>query len=153
MLSRTIGLKDLGVLYNFLFSLGMTTIVDLLKCKDQYPNSIQALATWIMLFKHLSSLRMILRWFYNNLSKPGIKALLQFAMVILNFFFKNGSQGEVSLSMISSRTSTSTWQWRAVLKVEWSAFHRLLTSWHCWLLCLLTSIAGNFLLLTQFMSS
>ena len=44
MLSRIIGLKDLGVLYDFLFGLGMMTVVDLLKCEDQYPNSIQALA-------------------------------------------------------------------------------------------------------------
>ena len=38
VLSRTIGLKDLGVSYDFLFSLGMMTVVDLLKCEGQYPN-------------------------------------------------------------------------------------------------------------------
>ena len=125
VLSRTIGLKDLGVSYDFLFSLGMTTVVDLLKCKDQYPNSIQVLAMQIMLFKHSLSLRMILRWLHDNLSRPGVETLLQFVMAILNSSFENGGQGEVSLSMISSRTSTSTWWWRIVLKVEWSAFYRL----------------------------
>ena len=110
VLSRTIGLKDLEVSYNFLFGLRMMTIVDLLKCKGQNPNSIQTLAIWIILFKHLSSLRMILRWLYDNLSGPGIEVLLQFAMVILNSSFKNRGQGEVSLSMISSRTSIFTWQ-------------------------------------------
>ena len=107
----------------------------------------------IMLFKHLSSLRMILRWLHDNLSGPGVEALLQFAMAILNSSFKNGGQGEVGLLMISSRTSMSTWWWRAVLKVEWSAFHRSLMSWYYWLLCLMALIVGNFLLLTQFMSS
>ena len=90
VLSRTIGLKDLGVSYDFLFSLGIATVIDLLKCKGQYSNSIQALAMQIMLFKHLSSLRMILRWLHNNLSGPEIEALLQFAMAILNSSFENG---------------------------------------------------------------
>ena len=43
VLSRTIGLKDFGELYNILFGLGMTTVIDLLKCDSQYPSSIQAL--------------------------------------------------------------------------------------------------------------
>ena len=89
VLSRTIGLKDLGVSYDFLFGLGMATIVDLLKCEGQYPNSIQVLAMQIILFKYLSSLRMILRWLHNNLSGPEVEALLQFAMAILNSSFEN----------------------------------------------------------------
>jgi len=153
VLSRTIGLKDLGILYDFLFSLGMMTVVDLLKCKGQYSNSIQALSIWIMLFKHSSSLRMILKWLYDNLFRLGVEVLLQFAIVILNSFFENWGQEEVGLLMKSSRTSTPTWQWKAVLKVEWSTFHRSLMSWHCWLLCLMALIVGNFLLLTWFMSS
>ncbi len=145
VLSRTICLKDLGMLYDFLFSLGMMTVVDLLKCKGQYSNSIQALSIWIMLFKHSSSLRMILKWLYDNLFRLGVEVLLQFAIVILNSSFENWGQEEVSLLMKSSRTSTSTWQWKAVLKVEWSTFHRSLMSWHYWLLCLMALIVGNFL--------
>jgi len=61
VLSRMIGLKNLGELYDFLFSLGIMTVVDLLKCEGQYSNSIQVLAIPIMLFKHSSFLRMILR--------------------------------------------------------------------------------------------
>ena len=108
VLSRTMGLKDLGVLYDFLFGLGITTVVDLLKYKGQYPNSIQVLAMQIMLFKQLSSLRIILKWLYNNLSGPEVEALLQFAMAILNSSIKKGGQRKVGLSIISSRTSTST---------------------------------------------
>ena len=44
VLRRTIGLKDLRELYIFLFSLGITTVIDLLKYKGQNSNSIQALA-------------------------------------------------------------------------------------------------------------
>ena len=40
VLSRTIGLKDFGELYDILFSLGITIVIDLLKCNGQYPSSI-----------------------------------------------------------------------------------------------------------------
>jgi len=92
VLSRTIGLKDLGESYDFLLSLGIMTVVDILKCEGQYPNSIQVLAIPIMLFKHSLFLRMILRWLYDNLSGPEVKVLLQFAMVILNSSFEKGAQ-------------------------------------------------------------
>ena len=61
MLSRTIDLKDLGKLYDVLFSLGMMTVVDLLKCNGQYPSSIQVLVILIMIPRHSLSLRIILR--------------------------------------------------------------------------------------------
>ena len=63
VLRRTIGLNDLGKLYNFLFSLEMTIIVDLLKCEGQYPNLIQVLVMWmiIIILRHSLFLRIILR--------------------------------------------------------------------------------------------
>ena len=61
MLSRTIDLKDFGKLYDVLFSLGMMTVVDLLKCNGQYPSSIQVLVILIMIPRHSLSLRIILR--------------------------------------------------------------------------------------------
>ena len=51
MLRRTIGLNDLEELYDFLLGLGMTIMVDLLKCEGQYPNSIQALVMLIMILR------------------------------------------------------------------------------------------------------
>ena len=110
VLSRTIGLKDFGELYDFLFGLGMTTIIDLLKYNSQYPSSIQTLAIWIMIPRHSSSLRIILRWLHDNLSGPGAETLLQLAIVILNSSFENKGQGKVGFLGISSRISTSTWQ-------------------------------------------
>ena len=44
MLRRTMGLKDLGELYNSLLDLGMIMEVDVLKCDGQWPSSKQALA-------------------------------------------------------------------------------------------------------------
>ena len=61
VLSKTIGLKDLGKSYNDLFGLGMITVDDLLKWFGQNPKSIQAFAIFIMLAMQTSSFRMILR--------------------------------------------------------------------------------------------
>jgi len=40
VLSKTIGLKDFGESYDVLFSLGIMTVIDLLKYDGQYPSSI-----------------------------------------------------------------------------------------------------------------
>ena len=153
VLRRTIGLKDLGELYDFLFGLGITTVVDFLKCDGQYPKSIQALAIWMMILRYSSSLRIILRWLHDSLSGPEAEELLQLDIVNLNSSFENTGHGTVGLLVILSRISTSTWWLLAILKVEWSAYHKLLISKHCWLLYLMVSITSNFLLLTQFISS
>ena len=67
VLSRTIGLNDLGESYDCLLGLGMTTIIDLLKWDGQNPRSIQALAMLMILLKYPTSLRMVLRWLHDNL--------------------------------------------------------------------------------------
>ena len=152
VLRRTIGLNDLGKSYDFLFSLGMTTVVDFLKCEGQYPNSIHALAMWMIILRHSSSLRILLRWLYINLSGPCAEELLQLDKTDLNSSFEKASQGEVDLSVISLRIFISTCQWRAILKVEWRAFHKSLISRHCWLLYLMVLMAGNLHLLTQFIN-
>ena len=76
VLRRTIGLNNLEELYNFLFGLEMMTIVDFLKCEGQYPNSIHTLAMWMIILRHSSSLRILLRWLHINLSGPGVEKLL-----------------------------------------------------------------------------
>ena len=131
----------------------MIVVIDLLKYDGQYPSSIQVLAMWMMISRYSLSLRMILRWLHDNLSRLGVEALLQLAIAILNSSLENKSQGEVGLLTISSRISTSTWWWRAVLNVEWRIFYKLSMSRHCWSLYLMTLMAGNLCLLTQFMSS
>jgi len=148
VLSRTIGLNDLGKLYDSLLGLGMTTIIDLLKWDGQNPRSIQALAILIILLKQLSSLRMVLRWLHNSLSSPSVEELLQLVMALLNSSLENGVHKEGDLSAISLRMLMLTWQWRVVLNVEWSVFHRSSMVRHCWLLYLIASIADSLHLLT-----
>ena len=148
ILSRTISLNNLEELYDCLLGLGMTTIVDLLKWDSQNLRSIQVLVMLIILLKQSSSLRMVLRWPYDNLSGPSVEELLQLAMALLNSSLENRVHEEGNLSVTSSRMLMSTWQWRVVLNVEWSAFYRSSIVKHSWLLYLIALIAGNLCLLT-----
>ena len=109
MLRRTIGLNDFGESYNFLLGLGITIIVEILKCDSQYPKLMQALAIWTKVSRHSMSSKIILRWFYESLSEPGAEELLQLDNMNLNSSLKNSGQGMMDLSLISSRIVVSTW--------------------------------------------
>jgi len=61
VLSRIISLNNLGELYNALLSLGMTTIIDLLKWEGQNPRLIHVLVMLMIMLKQTSSLSMTLR--------------------------------------------------------------------------------------------
>ena len=108
VLRRTIGLNTLGKSYNFLFGLGMIIMVDLLKCEGQYPNSIHVLVILMMILRQSSSLRIILRWLYDNLSGPRAEELLQLIIASLNSSFEKAGQGNVGSSTILSRILTLT---------------------------------------------
>ena len=118
VLSKMIGLNNLGESYNDLFGLGMITIDDLLKWFGQYPKSIQVFAILIMLVMQTSSVRIVLRWFHDNLSSPEVDKLLYPSNAILNSFFENGAQAVTYLFPISSRILILTWWRRVVLKEE-----------------------------------
>ena len=61
VLSKMIGLNDLGESYDDLFGLGIITVDDLLKWFGQYPKSMQAFAIFMMLVMQTLSVRIILR--------------------------------------------------------------------------------------------
>jgi len=61
VLRRTMGLIDLGESYDFLLGLGITIIVEILKCDGQYPKLMQALAIWMKVSRHSLSSKIILR--------------------------------------------------------------------------------------------
>ena len=61
VLSKTIGLNDLGKSYDDLFGLGMITIDDLLKWLGQYPKSMHVFAILMTLAVQISSFRIDLR--------------------------------------------------------------------------------------------
>ena len=109
VLSKTIGLKDLGESYDSLLGLGMITIDNILKSFGQYFKSMQALAILMTLVIQSSSFMMDLRCLYNSLPSPGVNELLQLSKVILNFSFENRAQIEICLFSISSRMLMSTW--------------------------------------------
>ena len=106
----------------------------------------------MILLSQLSSLRIILRWLHNSLFGPRVEELLQLVIALLNSFLKNGAHEENDLSTILSRMLILTWQWRAVLNVEWSTFQRSSVVRHGWSLYLMALMAGNLCLLTQLMS-
>jgi len=89
--------------------LGITTIVDLLKWFGQYPRMIQVSAMLVILLRQLSCLRIDLRCCHVNLSGPGTDKLLYLFIACLNSSLENGFQKVVNLSLISSKTSTSTY--------------------------------------------
>jgi len=125
VLSKTIGLNDLGESYDDLFGLGMITVDDLLKWFGQYPKSMQAFAILMMLVMQTSSVRIILRWFHDNLSGSGVNKLLHLFNAILNSSFENGTQAVTCLFPISSRILILTWRWKVMLKEKWRAFYKL----------------------------
>ena len=153
VLSKTIGLKDLGESYDSLLDLEMITVDDILKWFGQYSKSMQALAILMTLVIQSSFFMMDLRYLHDSLPGLGVNELLQLSKAILNFSFENRAQIEICLFSISSRMLMLTWWWRAVLKNEWRVFYKLLRDRHSWLLYLMASTAGSLRLLTQFMSS
>ena len=148
VLSKMIGLNNLGELYEDLLGLEMIIVNNLLKLFGQYPKSMQAFAIFMVLVRQTSCFRIDLRWLYDNLSSPGVDELLQLLIAILNSSFENRAQAVACLFPISSRILLSTCWWRAVLNEKWRAFHRLLSVRHGWLSYLMASIAGNLCLLT-----
>ena len=114
---------------------------------------MQAFAMLMMLLRHLSWLRIHLRWFHDSLSSSGVDELLQLLIEHLNFSLENSTQNDGNLLLILSRTSMLICQWRVVLNVEWKVFQRLSRVRHSWLLYLIALITGSLHLLTQLMSS
>ena len=115
--------------------------------------SRQALVILIIFFKHNLSLSMCLRWLHESLLGPEVNKLLHLAIVLVNSSSKNKTQVEDRKDVISLRMFSSMWQCWAVLKEECSTCQRSLISRQSQSLYLITSIAGSFYLLTQFMSS
>jgi len=109
VLSKTIGLNDLGESYDSLLGLGMITIDDILKLFGQYPKLIHALAILVMLVIQSPLFIMDLRCLHNSLSSPGVDKSLQLPKAILNSSFENKAQVEVCLLLILSKMLVSTW--------------------------------------------
>jgi len=149
---RMMGLNVLGVLYNALLGLGMMMNIDSLKWDGQYLKLIHTLAIFMMLTRHAKFLVITLRCLQDNLSGLEVESLLHLLIDIKNSSFKKDGHLVAILSEISSSNKVLTcWCW-AELNDLWRACHRLSISRHGCLLYLITSMAGSFHFLTQFMS-
>ena len=153
VLRRTIGQKAFGWSYDDLFGLGMTIVVDTLKYFGQWPNSMQVSAMLIILDRQSSFVIMIFQWCHISLSGPGEDESLYLLIADLNSYLENGFYPWDGLCATLLRMLKSTWWWSAILKELWRAFHKLSGVRHIWSSNLITSVAGSFLFLTQFISS
>ena len=124
VLSNTIGWKDLGELYDDLFSLGMIIDVNDLKCKDKCPKLIQALAMLIMEVKQSSSLIIHLKIFHKILSSLGADKSLYLLIAFLNSYFKKDFQSQTGFEGILFNISILIWWLWAKLKDKCKAFQR-----------------------------
>ena len=107
----------------------------------------------MMLDRQSLFLMMSFKWHHINLSGPGADKSLYLLIADLNLVLENGLHCWDGLCFTSFRMLRSTWQCRAVLKELWSEFHKLSDVRYGWPSCLIASVAGSFLFLTQFISS
>ena len=107
----------------------------------------------IFFLKHIVSLTISLRCYYNSLSGIEVNEFLHLLIELTNSASENGSHFVGHLFEISSSRLMLIWQSWAILKVEYRACQSSLISRQEQLLYLIASIARSLCLLTQFMSS
>jgi len=108
VLSRTIGQKNLGVLYDFLFGLGIITVLVALKWDGQNSKLIQALATFTIFSKHRSLENRILRCLQEMWSGPGADDDEHLAIASLNSCLEKAGHSMGLAWGISLRKRVST---------------------------------------------
>ena len=101
---------------------------------------IYALVMLTMFSKHLSSLMISLRYFYEILSSPGADELLYLLMAVINFSLKKRVYIEYGLERSSFHKNMFTHQLWAELNVWYRAFQRSSISIHSYLLYWIASI-------------
>ena len=106
----------------------------------------------MILTRQLSCFMIDFKWCQVSLLGLDEDESLHLLIACLNSSLEKGLQQEVDLHLILLRILESTWQLRVVLKVLWSAFHRLSRERHGRLLYLIALIAGSLRLLIQFIS-
>ena len=128
-------------------------MVDILKYSGQCPKLIQASAMQVIFEIHSSFARMSFQCFQDILSGPGAEESEHLWMADLSSLLENGFHGLRGLRSISLRIDMSTWRWSALLKVLWRVSHRLSNERQGEPLKLITSVAGRFRFLVQFINS
>jgi len=93
VLRRMMGRKELSVLCDILFGLGMTMELADLKWEGQYSSVMQALAMCTNFSRHMLCEIMALRCLHDMWSGPGVEDDEHLAIVSLNSWLENGGQG------------------------------------------------------------
>ena len=108
----------------------------------------------LMIFARQSSCLMIsFKWCQVSLLGPSEDKSLYLLIACLNSSLEKELQQEVDFHLILLRILVSTWWLRALLKILWSASHRLSRERHEQPSYLIALIAGSLHLLIQFISS
>ena len=97
VLSRIMGWKDLGVLYESLLGLGIITVLAYLKWEGQYPNIKQASVMFLIFSKQRSSNNRGLRCLQEIWSGPGNDEDEHLAIASLNSCLENVGHSSICL--------------------------------------------------------
>ena len=107
----------------------------------------------MILERHILSLMMSFQCRHVNLSGPGAEVSVHFSIADLNLNSEKEFQEWWGLWASLSRILRLTGRWRAVLKVLWRAVHKLSGVRQGRPRCVIASVGGSFLFLTQFINS
>jgi len=153
VLRRTMGQKELGVLCEVLFGLGITTELANLKWEGQYSNVMQALAICINFSRHVLCEITALRCLHDTWSGPGVEDDEHLAIASLNSWLEKG--GYLTLSAWGSllRSLVLTSLFSAELYDLCRAFHRSRRVLHGRFSYKMNSMAGRDFFLTQLIRS
>ena len=85
-------------------------VVETLKCTSQCSKYMHALVMSMNFLRYISSLIILLKYFYESLSGLEVEVLLHFSIVLLSFFLEKGTHVVTSLSSNSSKSCRLIWQ-------------------------------------------
>ena len=124
VLRRTMGQKELGVLCDVLFGLGMTMELVDLKWEGQYSNVIQALAICTNFSRHVLCEITALRCLHDMWSGPGVEDDEHLAIASLNSWLEKGGHSTLSAWGSSLRSLVLTGLFSAELYDLCRTFYR-----------------------------
>ena len=124
------GWKDLGVSYEALLGLGMTTDVELLNCAGHVSRVMHALAILTMFFRQTLSVTTGLRCLQEMWSRPGVDDDKYLAIASLNSCLEKGGHSTSLHLGILFRRVRLTGRLAAELYDEWRASHSKVRELH-----------------------
>jgi len=148
VLRSTMGQKELSVLCNVLFGLGMTTELADLKWKGQYSNVIQVLAICTNFSRYMLCEIKALRCLHDTWSSPRVEDDEHLAITSLNSWLEKGGHLMPSAWGSLLRNLVLIGLFSAKLYDLCSVFHRSERMLHGWFSYEIDSIAGRDFFLT-----